>query len=303
MKILPNIIINFHAIYESEWMDNVFNLLKRFYHCVPIIEIEKYFYNGKILRNTCHITFDDGDMSFYNIVYPLLKKHNIPVSIYVSPFIARERKNYWFQEMRGYDKKELLDVAKLNNKIKNSIKDVQSIHAILKSLSIYDIWKVLDRYREITGTVLKESINMDVNQLRELHNSELVDVGAHTQNHPILKNEKYEDAYYEISSSIDELSDILGDEIRYFAYPNGIPNLDFSNREVEILKEKGIKLAFTTENKIIKCSDNPLTIPRKGISKGNSSFIIIKLIAGKRWDLLKRITKGKQSIDYRKMLI
>jgi len=141
---------------------------------------------------------------------------------------------------------------------------------------------------------------MDKTQLQELHKSGLVSIGAHTLNHPILKNETDEVANKEIKSSIKGLSEILGEKVKYFAYPNGTPDLDFSEREQEWLKSLDIKLAFSTENRSFNRKDNPLSIPRNGISRGSCTFVKLKLLSGSKWTVLKRLLNGKQEDDYRR---
>jgi len=140
---------------------------------------------------------------------------------------------------------------------------------------------------------------MSVDELKEVYDSGLVEIGAHTQNHPILANETETTAQYEIQSSILELNAILGVQVSSFAYPNGIPQIDFGKREMNLLKAMNIKLAFSTENKSFSIKDNPLNIPRNGISKGNKSFLFMKLLIGSKWDIVKKLCLGKQEDDYR----
>jgi len=66
------------------------------------------------------------------------------------------------------------------------------------------------------------------------------------------------------------------------------------------LKAMNIKLAFSTENKSFTIKDNPLSIPRNGISKGNKSFLFLKLLLGSKWDKIKKLCYGKQEDDYKK---
>lgn len=294
IKFLPNTIINFHAVYNTNWMEKVLRLLKNNYHIIPIQEVEKFYYDDHKINNVCHITFDDGDLSFYSKVFPLLKKYNIPASIYVSPLMAREQKNFWFQEIRGYDNKKLHQIIKSDSHENGSKETNAPLWAIFKSMTLSHIWQVINQYQEETGTPTKPCMNMNQKQFLELHESELVAIGAHTQNHPILKNETDEKAFAEITDSINQLGDLLCTDIKHFAYPNGIPNIDFDQREVNILKNAGVRLAFSIENNTINPNDNPLSIPRNGISKGNTSFIIAKLIAGKRWDWIKKLIKKNQ---------
>jgi len=299
MKILPNTVINFHAVDASKWMEKVFLLLKKAYHIIAINDLEKYIYEGKPLQNSCHITFDDGDQSFYNVAYPLLKKHGIPVSIYVSPQAATERRNFWFQEIRGYDEQKLLEV--IGKTYPDSLGETKqaNLRVVLKSLPVYALRETIHKYRDETGTPPKPCMNMTPEQLLEVHREGLVAIGVHTQNHPILRNETDESAAHEIKGSIRQLGEMLSEDIRYFAYPNGVPGLDFDIREINLLKAEGIKLAFSTENKAFTRETNPLSMPRKGISKGSRAFIMTKLASGDKWDTIRRWTKGKDESQSR----
>jgi len=299
MKVLQNTIINFHKIYDKEWMESVLLFLSNIYNIVSLQDIESYYYHKKPLHNCCHITFDDGDRSFYTIVYPLIKKFQLPVSIYVSPKIVKTGENFWFQEIRNYNKEVLRTI--INNKYPylKSINPKIPISAIFKSLQLTQIWEIIDEYRSIMKIDSEKRMNMSVDELKEVYDSGLVEIGAHTQNHPILANETETTAQYEIQSSILELSEILADPVKYFAYPNGIPQIDFGKREMNFLKAMNIKLALSTENKSFSIKDNPLNIPRNGISKGNKSFLFMKLLIGSKWDIVKKLCLGKQEDDYR----
>ena len=124
----------------------------------------------------------------------------------------------------------------------------------------------------------------------------MVVIGAHTLNHPILKNETAERSKIEIVDSINELEEIVNHEIKYFAYPNGIPFLDFDEREFEYLNSKKIRLAFSTESRNFSKESNLLSIPRFGISFGNHYFVKTKLLLGKNWEFIKNLkSKGEKS--------
>lgn len=299
MKYLPNTIINFHAVHDVKWIDNVLKLLKTNYTMVSINEIKDFYYEGKRLKNACHITFDDGDKSFYNNVFPLLKKYNIPASIFISPKITIEGGNFWFQEIRGYNVEKLYKI--IGEHIKNDKEEFirTPIGAIMRSFTINQIWSIIHVYQSKTKTQRKPDMNMNAANILELHHSGLVSIGAHTINHPILKNETYEIAHDEIINSLNGLNLLIQEQVNYFAFPNGIPDVDFSQREINILRDVGVKLAFSTENKTIIQRDNPLSVPRNGISKGSKAFILVKLMIGKNWDLLRNLIKDEDEKSYR----
>lgn len=287
MKILPNTIITLHEINDPKWLNNVIISLKNNYNIVGVEDIENYYYNNINLKNACHLTFDDGDLSFYNNILPLIKKHKIPVSTYVSPMIAKERRNFWFQEIRGYDKEKLVEITKRIINDKNQNIQAMAINPFLKTLRIETILEIIKFYQKETNTPPKPPMNMTEKQLIEIKSSGLVEIGAHTLNHPILINESDESAGYEIEKSIDQLSEILNCDTRYFVYPNG----DYGEREIKFLKNKGIKLAFSTEKGQISRDNNIFCLPRSGSPfvsetiKNRSAYIISKsilLLAGEK---------------------
>lgn len=287
MKILPNTIICLHEIHNPQWLNNAFESLIKNYHIIRIEELEDYYYNNKSLKNSCHITFDDGDISFYNNAFPIIKKHKIHVSIYVSPLMAKDRKNFWFQEVSGYNEEKLLEIIKKVTNI--NIEHFQSgeIKKLLKTLQLEVIEEIIKLYQKETNTPPKSPMNMTEKQLIEVKSSGLVNIGAHTLNHPILTNETNAIAISEIAGSIDLLNDVLNCETRYFVYPNGA----YGEREMNILRDKGIKLAFTTKRDKISSLQNPLSIPRSGspfisVFKNNNAYIfskcMVQLLAGEK---------------------
>jgi len=73
-------------------------LLKSKYSLVDLNFFEN-LNNYKKKKGFCHITFDDGDKTFYTVAYPILKKHNVPATLFVSPKIVVKQENFWFQEI------------------------------------------------------------------------------------------------------------------------------------------------------------------------------------------------------------
>ena len=296
MKFLPNIILNFHAIKDPKWFEHILKIIQRLYHPVSYEDIENYYRNGKTLKHACHITFDDGHISFYETVFPLLKQYNIPASIFVSPKVITERTNFWFQEISDYDFNVL---NKLVNKRLGITDDDSPVKAKLKSLQIKEIWEIIYAYQEQTQTPPKSCMNMNIQQIKEVHQSGLVHIGAHTLTHPILKNENDDSVQYEIGNSISELSKLLDMPIHSFAYPNGKPGFDFGEREMNILKQHDIRLAFTTEERTLRINDNLMSVPRSGFEGGSTPYIYVKLMSGGNVNWMKKIINKRDEQSYR----
>lgn len=285
-----NKILNFHLVDNPIWFENAVKLIKSKYRMVTIDTLIDY-YEGKItLKNACHITVDDGDQTFYNFIYPVLKKHKVPASLYVSPKIFNEGSNYWFQEVEGYDDWILKQIIAKEKNIDPEKLKPYNIFNVLKAFDIQTIHQFLALYRTQTNTPLKQYQNMSIAQLREVDTDGLVTIGGHTMNHPILNNEDDQSATFEINESVKQLAKLLNHPIKCFSYPNGIPGYDFTQREQNLLIANGIKLTFSTEAKNFHSKNDLMSIPRIGVSNNESMlFLKAKLMLGQVWDNLKRI--------------
>ena len=131
-----NKIFTFHDIYDANRFEKIISIIESKYSIISIKEIESFYYKGAILNNSCLITFDDGNKSFYDIAYPILKRHKIPASIFVSPQICRDGKNFWFQEISNYNVFELKKIISDQFGIKYSVLLHYSIFSILKCFKI-----------------------------------------------------------------------------------------------------------------------------------------------------------------------
>lgn len=286
-----NKIINFHDVNDANWFGEVLSILKKKYNLISIHELESYYYENKSYKNACHITIDDGDMSFYETIYPILKIMNVPATLFVSPLICSEEKNFWFQEIRNFNPVNLKIIISKYLQVDLKYLNPYPLNVILKTQRIEDIRQIIDQYEILFGSIESDAQNLKTEQLIEIDKDGLVIIGAHTNNHPILANESDETSNKEIVDSFLQLKNILGHEIYYFAFPNGIPHLDFGQREIDTLNSINCKIAFSTKSNNFTKRDNPLSIPRFGFSFGSSYYIKAKLLTGKFWEQAK-ILKG-----------
>ncbi len=279
-----NQILVFHEISSKEWLKEALSAIGKVYRFVRLEEVEAYFYENKVLSKTCHITWDDGDRTFYDNAFPVLKELNIPATVFVSPSIIRNNSNYWFQEIRHIKtqvddssiKKIICRVINIDFRLMRNY----SVMSILKSLKIDDILCVIEELKKKFNITIEQKLNINLQELHELDDSGVVTIGAHTMHHPILANESEISAREEISTSINKLSGMLKKEIKYFAYPEGQTRLDFGPREQDFLKENNIKLSFSSVAGCFNKKSNPLDIPRGGfggLSRETPLYILSKL--------------------------
>ncbi|MBN8698312.1 MAG: polysaccharide deacetylase family protein [Chitinophagales bacterium] len=285
----------FHKEEDGNLFEQILLVLKAGYSLVTATELEQLLLQKKSTANTCHITFDDGLLSFYTVVFPLLKKHKVPASLFVSPEVISSRKNFWFQETEGYDETILKSIVSSELGLPVTKLGGFSSQQVLKCLPLKRINNIIASYRQQTGSEEKSPLNMNTDQLRELDASGLVTIGAHTINHPVLKNENDQDCFDEIDRSVKGLAEMLHHPVRYFAYPNGRPVLDFGERETNYLHKAGISMAFSTELDNLAGTKNILSVPRMGFPRMGLSvtnpLIKFRIGLGKKWIDIRSIGK------------
>jgi peptidoglycan/xylan/chitin deacetylase (PgdA/CDA1 family) len=297
-----NLILTFHNVLDVSWFENVIRYLKSNYRLVDSGLLEDVFSNKAKLNNLCHITFDDGEKSFFNIAFPILKKYQVPATIFVSPTIITSGDNFWFQEVSNFNGRIINRILSEELKISQEVITNMSFLSVLKCLPISEINRIISIYRTETKSQKRISQNMSLSEIFEVQESGLVTIGAHTLNHPILSNETDDISYYEITNSIKMLQELLSTKINHFAYPNGSPDLDFGERERTYLKQNQISMAFSSESKFLNISDDTYCLPRVGLTYGNMQFIKLKLFLGNKWELVKSIRHSTE-LDNRKLIL
>jgi peptidoglycan/xylan/chitin deacetylase (PgdA/CDA1 family) len=81
--------------------------------------------------------------------------------------------------------------------------------------------------------------------VRQLHRAGM-EIGGHTVNHPIVARLQKAAARAEIADGKAALEQIVGDQIRLFAYPNGKPGQDYLAEHVAMVKDLGFEAAVST---------------------------------------------------------
>lgn len=292
-------IINFHDIYDRQWFEDTLDVIQEKFEIVPFSEIKDFFKGKPTAKNTVHLTVDDGHISTYTLIYPVLKERGLTASIFVSPKVIRDRTNFWSLESADYDKQKLREC--ISEVLNLKIEKLNGLYprTVMKTLQLDQNWEIIERYRQKFNEPTRECQYIHPDQLIELEKSGVFDIGAHTMNHPILANETDRISNFEIAESVHLLSEMLDREVDTFAYPNGSPILDFGKREMNFAKDSGIKYAFSFLFKDLKRNDDSLSIPRYGLHQGDKNFIRKKLTYGPIWEPLKRMFFSNED-KYRK---
>lgn len=211
-----NTVLVFHHPSPKSFENAVKYLIKN-YSIVKLIQLLNHL-NLESSKNNLIITFDDGHKSNYDLL-PIIKKYNIPVTIFLTAGIIGTNRHYWFTK-----KNEL-----------NSSSNLKKISNQERLAALSDIG--FDQYKEY-----KNPQALTKEQIMEM--APYVNFQSHTMFHPILPMCDDETARQEIFESKHKLEEDYGLKIYALAYPNG----DYTDREIRLCKDAGYKMALTTES-------------------------------------------------------
>ena len=211
---------------------------------------------GDLPARAMVITFDDGYADNHEVALPILQRHGLTATFYVATgFLDGGRMwNDTVIEAVRACQQPALDVAQLGIDGLTSLPldgDAQrqaAIRALLDKLKYRPVderLQLVGRLVEAVGAPLPGGVMMRSDQVKALRQAGMT-VGAHTVSHPILLKLSAEQARREIDQSRQHLEAILGEPVRHFAYPNGVPGRDMSDATAGIVKDLGFDSAVTT---------------------------------------------------------
>lgn len=103
----------------------------------------------------------------------------------------------------------------------------------------------LSRQKEVTAEQVLDADALNCFELQRLSKDPLVEIGGHTDSHPILTELMLDDARAEILSNSIRLEALIDKPVRHFAYPYGDAK-SCGEREFALCRELGFRTAATT---------------------------------------------------------
>jgi peptidoglycan/xylan/chitin deacetylase (PgdA/CDA1 family) len=195
------------------------------------------------------ITFDDGWCDNASEVFPLVRKHKAPITIFIVARRIGSVLPFWPEQT----------AAVLGPGL-----DIAAVIERLKSLPSSERKRVISRITENdkdTTSFKEVDRTMSWEQIEQLQAGGVV-FGSHSSTHEILTRIPLTQAEEEISSSRELIEQRLGSPCQSFAYPNG----DSSPETRILVAQAGYKRAFENQTPgLWTKKTNPFAIPRVNI--------------------------------------
>lgn len=209
----------FHDM-EADDAERNFGYLKRHYNIIGLNDyLDAVNDNRKLPSNAIVITFDDGHASNY-VLLPVIKKMEIPVTIFLCSSIVGTQRHFWFRHCE----------------------EMKSRVELFKKMTNEQRLKELDAYGFVQQQEYADTQALQKEQIDEM--KPWVNFQSHTCFHPILPQCDDATAEKEIAESKNQLESSFGLTINSISYPNG----DYSTRDIQLAKEAGYKCGVTVDS-------------------------------------------------------
>lgn len=233
--------------------DRLMRVIAQSFQVLPLGEAQQRLAAGSLPPRALCITFDDGYADNAEIALPILLSHGLPATFFIATaFLDGGRMwNDSVIETLRRASGTTLDLRDMGLE-QYAIQDIparrQAIEKILNALKYLPLAQRSQSVEALVahiGASLPDNLMLRADQVRDLRRAGM-EIGGHTQTHPILARLDREAAHAEMQAGKSGLEEILGEPVTLFAYPNGKPDQDYSVDHVQLARELGFECAVST---------------------------------------------------------
>jgi peptidoglycan/xylan/chitin deacetylase (PgdA/CDA1 family) len=288
-------ILNYHRVLEradpllaAEPDVNAFRwqmkVLADCFNVMPLDEALDALAQDRMPPRAVCITFDDGYRSTHDLALPVMREFGFPATVFVTTGYVGSG-SMWndriLESLRALEAEQLdLSDAGLGSYAVGTLAERRETLTLLTERAKYlapdQRQALVERLDRMTGT--QEGGPMLTGDMIRSMAKQGVEIGAHTISHPILAKLSDESARFEIAESKRQLEAITGKPVRYFAYPNGKPGIDFHDRHMTMAREAGFAAAFSTAMGAAGSQHDRFALPRSRPWDTTRMFYISRML-------------------------
>jgi len=225
-------------------------LLRRCFRVLPLRQAVRQLQDGTLPARAACITFDDGYADNAELALPVLRRHGLHATFFIaSAYLDGGR--MWNDEVIAHARRAASGTPAQQRAA------LDRLLGRLKYLPFDERQAAVAALRAPRG----EELMMRSGQVRALVAAGM-DIGAHTHRHPILAALPDAEARADIATGKAALEMIAQAPVTLFAYPNGKPGVDYTQRHVDMVNALGFEAAVSTAAGAAHPGSDVLQLPR-----------------------------------------
>lgn len=232
--------------------------LQRHFEVLALSEAVRRLADGVLEGPTAVLTFDDGFQSVHDLAFPVLETLRVPATVFLVTGLLDTDDTVWFcrlhhalsttAQRRLVWGGESFDLGDPQATARSSA----NLQKRLKRLPPARLAEAVDGIVRAVGGRPGQPVAEDSpyrilsrDMVAAMARSGLVEFGAHTVSHAILRQLAPPERRFEVGHSLAAVRQVTGRPCELFAYPNGSAE-DYDADAVQLLRECGVRAAVTT---------------------------------------------------------
>ncbi len=282
--------VSLHEEMNGQVFESHILFLKKHFNVISLSESE----NRRAILNKIDVllTFDDGFRNNFEVAVPILRRHKVPATFFITSRHVETQSCLWFRYLgmlRRYYKGDRFEFQgySMDMVLENRRSTINSLRAMLLDLkphprSMYEaIEKELPRLEDhmTEFELLDNCAGMTRSQVAEIARDPLFTVGVHTLDHPFLSKCEADESARQIRENKRWLEEVCSTTCDLIAYPIG----DYNASVLEQCRSFGLRRGYAVEPTLKRYPE--LEIPRIGVEKPSLDVLGSKVQWGNlmRW--------------------
>jgi peptidoglycan/xylan/chitin deacetylase (PgdA/CDA1 family) len=267
-------------------------VLRRRFRPLSLRRLRAGLAEGRLERGSVAVTFDDGYADNLTAAKPLLERFLIPATVFVVTNALESEAEFWWDALE----RVVLETEVLPATLTLAVAEFQGTWqlepecddgedpqhrgwraaATPRHRLYLELWKLLrplrDKDREqalgelrrwasVPAKARQSHRTLSTQEVRDLAGGGLIELGTHTETHPVLALLPVEKQRRELSASRQRLERQTQRPVTALSYPYGGPG-DYSRETVAIAHQLGFEIACTNIAGGVSSRTSPLEIPR-----------------------------------------
>lgn len=259
--------------------------LRREFLLVSLSELRSTLDKGERGEGMVALSFDDGLRNNLTVALPLLRRYGVPATWFVATRHCDDGRLLWFNKAKltfYYLPRAEIEVQGRRYPLSTMADRRRSLSAFFNRASslplreLVTLEEALPDPRGFAPDPVYESgfRGLGHQDLSQLRNEPLVEIGAHTCVHPFLSRCTETEAEVEIREGLAHLESAVGRRPRFFAYPAD----DYDHGTVRVVERLGFEAALSVVSSW-RDGDPRFQLQRVGIYDGSLTSLAIKCAA------------------------